>query len=326
MLRHSCAGAVACVALVSAAHAADMQPVLKAPAAVEQQATGYVEVYSGWASTRATETECILGRCGQDGTSRFNGWVLGGAGRGNYWITRDVSVQVDAQAEGTSYDATRSSDRFSTHSYLVGGHWSWRNPQQNLFGLFAAAGDAGSGGFFTGSQRHGLIGGEAQWYWSQFTLYAQVGYDSTLGNIGANEIDNVHAWFIRGTGRYFVNPNFLIEGTVMYANGDIDSNPGFPSLGFQTWTWQAKAEWRLPTAPFSVFAKYQGSETRIDLASNFFGFDKVTDHRVLLGLKLHMGDRTLQQTDRAGATLDIISPLANPTSPLMFGATPDARL
>ena len=44
----------------------------------------------------------------------------------------------------------------------------------------------------------------------------------------------------------------------------------------------------------------------------------VTDHRVLLGLKLHLGDRTLQQTDRAGATLDIMSPLANPTSPLMF--------
>jgi len=40
---------------------------------------------------------------------------------------------------------------------------------------------------------------------------------------------------------------------------------------------------------------------------------------VLLGLKLHMGDRTLQQTDRAGATLDIKSPLANPTSPLMSG-------
>jgi hypothetical protein len=31
-----------------------------------------------------------------------------------------------------------------------------------------------------------------------------------------------------------------------------------------------------------------------------------------------MGDRTLQQTDRAGATLDVMSPLANPTSPLMI--------
>ena len=31
-----------------------------------------------------------------------------------------------------------------------------------------------------------------------------------------------------------------------------------------------------------------------------------------------MGDRTLRQTDRAGATLEIMSALANPTSPLMF--------
>jgi len=52
MVKQSLFGAVAFVALASAAGAADMQPVLKAPGAVEQQATGYVEVYSGWASTR----------------------------------------------------------------------------------------------------------------------------------------------------------------------------------------------------------------------------------------------------------------------------------
>jgi hypothetical protein len=87
-----------------------------------------------------------------------------------------------------------------------------------------------------------------------------------------------------------------------------------------------KAEWRLPTAPFSVFAKYQGSQTKYD-SSDFFAFTsaKVTDNRVLLGLKLHMGDRSLQQTDRAGATLDIQSPLANPTGPLMF-SPPQERL
>jgi hypothetical protein len=290
---------------MSAAHAADMQPVLKAPAAVEQQATGYVEVYSGWASTRSTTTFCEEEGC-RTFSSRNNGWALGGAGRANYWISRDLSVQVDAQAEGTSYEFQGGGGHFSTHSYLVGGHWSWRSPQQYLFGLFAAAGDAGG-------QRHGLIGAEAQWYWSQFTFYAQVGYDTTLGTINS-EVDSVNAWFIRGTGRYFVNPNFLIEGTVMYANGDIDFN--LVSQGFQAWTWQAKAEWRFPTAPFSMFAKYQGSRTKYDSALEFPSA-KVTDNRVLLGLKLHMGDRTLQQTDRAGATLDIVSPLANPTSFLM---------
>ena len=141
---------------------------------------------------------------------------------------------------------------------------------------------------------------------------------TTLGTVDFSR-DSINAWFIRGTGRYYVNPNFLIEGTVMYADGRIDFNSGDPSEGFQTWSWQAKAEWRLPTAPFSVFAKYQGSQTKYD-SSEAFNVEslKVTDHRVLLGLKLHMGDRTLQQIDRAGATLDIVSPLANPTSPLMF--------
>src|SRR5262249_61676907 len=93
-LRYSFAGAVALTVLATAAGAADMQPVLKAPAAaVDQQATGYIEVYTGWASTRRTN---------DDFTQRLNGWALGGAGRGNYWVSRDVSVQVDAQAEGTS--------------------------------------------------------------------------------------------------------------------------------------------------------------------------------------------------------------------------------
>jgi hypothetical protein len=313
-LKQSLAGAVAFLALASAAGAADMQPVLKAPGVVDQQATGYVEIYSGWGSTKSTE--CSFNECD---SFKANGWALGGAARGNYWITRDVSVQVDAQAEGTSYDSSDRSGRFSTHSYLVGGHWSWRNPQQYLFGLFAAAGDAGSDFGLSEAQRHGLIGAEAQWYWNQFTFYAQGGYDTTLGTV-SSRIDSVNAWFIRGTGRYFINPNFLIEGTVIYANGNFDFNEsGSSSLGFNTWTWGVKSEWRFPTAPFSVFAKYEGSQTKYG-SSDVFNFTsiKTTDQRVLLGLKLHMGDRTLQQTDRAGATLDIKSPLANPTSPLMF--------
>src|SRR5215475_3862553 len=125
MVKQSLFGAVALVAFASAAGAADMQPVLKAPAAVDQQATGYVEVYSGWASTRDTETSCFSGKCESE-TTRLNGWALGGAGRANYWVSREVSVQVDAQAEGTSYDVP-GGGRFSTHSYLVGGHWSWRS-------------------------------------------------------------------------------------------------------------------------------------------------------------------------------------------------------
>src|SRR5215470_14058215 len=91
-LRYSFAGAVALTVLATAAGAADMQPVLKAPAAVDQQATGYVEVYSGWGSTKATD--CSGDQCF---VFKGDGWALGGAARANYWITRDMSVQVDAQ-------------------------------------------------------------------------------------------------------------------------------------------------------------------------------------------------------------------------------------
>jgi opacity protein-like surface antigen len=320
-LRRAFTGAVALAASAAAVPAADLQPVVKAPATEPQQATGYLEVYGGWAGTRLNTTFCDTGGCDLL-SERFDGWALGGAGRVNYWIGPDASVQLDAQAEGTSYDASAGS-RFSNHSFLIGGHWSWRRPQL-LLGLFAAAGDAGGGR--GPAARHGVFGAEAQWYWSAFTLYLQGGYDTTFGNVSSG-IDDINAWFVRATGRYYVNPSVLIELTGLYASGDASFNlaalnPGdASSLGFQIWLWQAKAEWRLPTAPFSVFVKYQGSETRHD--THVFGNGdtsrvKVTDNRVVLGLKLHMGDRSLWGTDRGGATLDIIDPLSAPTSPLMF--------
>jgi hypothetical protein len=319
-LRRSLTGAVVLAASAAAVHAADLQPVLKALAAEPQQATGYIEIYGGWAGTRSTF--CDTGGC-DSLSERFDGRALGGAARGNYWIGRDASVQLDAQAEGTSYDANAgSSARFTNHSFLVGGHWSWRRPQF-LLGLFAAAGDAGGG--LGPAARHGVFGAEAQWYWNEFTLYVQGGYDTTFGNISV-ATDDINAWFVRATGRYYVTPNVLIELTGLYANADTSFNPAalnpgdLGSLGFQTWLWQAKMEWRLPTAPFSVFVKYQGSETRHDtqvLGNGDTSSLKVRDDRVLLGLKLHMGDKSLWGTDRGGATLDIIDPLSVPTSRLM---------
>jgi hypothetical protein len=290
-LKQTFTGTCAFFALASVAQAADMRPVLKAPEA-SQPVTGYVEVYTGWANTEVEA--CLGGRCG---STDFDGWALGGAGRANYWIGQGMSLQVDAQGEGTSYKV--GDEHRSTTSVLVGGHLSWRNPQQSLYGVFVAGGDAFD-------QRHGLFGAEAQWYLGQFTAYGQVGYDSTV-NAASNQ--ESHAWFVRGTGRYFIHPNLMLEGTGMFASGEADLL-GADNLGFDTWLWQAKAEYRLAASPLSVFATYQGSRTNYDTVK---GLDtKVTDNRVLLGLRLNMGDRNLQATDRAGATLDIISPLANP--------------
>jgi len=124
---------------------------------------------------------------------------------------------------------------------------------------------------------------------------------------------------------------------VLYAKGEIDFNSLFlppgasPSQDFQTWLWEAKLEHRFATTPFALFVKYRGSETKYDTITTFaVGPDtstferNVTDHRVLVGLRLFMGQNTLQSNDRNGATLDIIDPLSIQSGPLMvpfgFGA------
>jgi hypothetical protein len=313
------------------ANAADMpakaRPVI--PPVVER-ASGYVEVYGGWASTRTGGAICELGvGCFEDFSDRFRGGVLGGAGRGNYWISPNMSVQLDAQAEGTSYRVTDGPDRFnvSNHSYLIGGHINWRDLERGLLGVFAGAGDAGGG--FNPAQRHAVFGGEAQLYWNQFTFYVQGGYDTTVGT--GPFLSDVNAWFVRGTGRYFLTPNTLLEGTVLYAKGEVEFSSVFgppvavTTQDFHTWLWEAKLEHRFAATPFSGFVKYRSSETKYDtlLFGGVFNQDfKVTDHRVLVGLRLYMGENTLQSNDRHGATLDIIDPLGVQSGPLMFVPPP----
>jgi hypothetical protein len=304
--------------LAVTADAADM-PV-KAPRVVEQpqQVSGYVELYGGWARAKESFTECDIG--GLDcfsGSGSANGWTLGGAGRVTYWWAPNYSIQLDAQAEGTSYKFNFGGGDFvrqSSHSYLIGGHANWRDLQRGLIGIFGGAGDA-TNFIVGGSVRHGLIGAEGQIYWGPVTLYGQAGYNSTLGQISSFHFDSIQAWFARGTARVYVNPNFRLEGTVLYADGDVDFVPGEPfTQDFETWLWRAKAEYKFATSPFSIFATYEGSRTRYETVGlSFFVNEKVTDHRIMGGIRLYINENTLQWNDRNGTTLDIIAPFSAPS-------------
>jgi hypothetical protein len=316
ILRRTLLSVSALAVLTMTAGAADM-PV-KSPRLVEQpqQVSGYVELYGGWARAKVDETFCFPG-CFSD-SFRDNGWVLGGAGRATYWWASNYSIQLDAQGEGTSYKSTGGGGGFSrssSHSYLIGGHANWRDPQFGLLGIFGGAGDATSQ-LSSSSIRHGLIGLEGQAYWGMLTLYGQVGYDSTLGQISSGFFDSFQSWFARGTARLYVNPNFRLEGTVLYANGDIDFVPtaSSNSTDFETWLWRAKAEHKFASSPFSIFAAYEGSRTTTDRASpGFTSHVRVADHRVTAGLRLYLGENTLQWNDNRGTTLDIIAPFSVPS-------------
>jgi hypothetical protein len=306
----------ALAALTMTASAADM-PV-KAPRVVEQpqQVMGYVELYGGWARVKEDFTSCSINGCGTSSDTQ-NGWALGGAGRATWWWAPNYSVQLDAQGEGTSYKNTFNNgfDRRSTHHYLIGGHANWRDPQRGLIGIFGGAGDA-TNYFHFSSIRHGLIGAEAQLYWGPVTLYGQGGYQSTLGALSSQGRDSIQAWFVRGTARAYVNPNFRLEGTVLYADGDIDFTANVPgnSLDFKTWLWRGKGEYKFATSPFSIFALYESSRTTSDRVGNgFTNHTRVTDNRVMGGIRLYLNEQTLQFNDRNGTTLDIIAPFSAPS-------------
>ena len=305
----------ALAALTMTAGAADM-PV-KSPRVVEQpqQVSGYVELYGGWARTKVVNTQCAP-TCFDFGDTA-SGWALGGAGRATWWWAPNYSIQLDAQGEGTSHKHNFGGGDFtrvSSHHYLIGGHANWRDPQRGLIGIFGAAGDATN--FFNfASIRHGLVGAEGQLYWGPVTLYGQGGYQSTLGALASFGDESMQAWFVRGTGRIYVNPNLRLEGTVLYADGDFDfAGLTGVSQDFEIWLWRAKAEHKFAGSPFSIFALYEGSRTSsVRTFSTGTFTSRITDNRVMGGIRLYLNENTLQFNDRNGTTLDIIAPFSAPS-------------
>ena len=117
-----------------------LAPAIAAPALTP---SGYIELYAGGDQYNFF------------GDERDNAWTLGGAGRANWWLTPNVSMQLDAQGEGSQIHAQECSGSgcdFSAHDYLIAAHAMWRNPNYGL-GVVGAVGDA-SPGF-----RFGAVGG-----------------------------------------------------------------------------------------------------------------------------------------------------------------------
>lgn len=129
------------------------------------------------------------------------------------------------------------------------------------------------------------VGGEAQKYMGDVTLAGQVAYGQ------ADELD-ADLIGVRGEVRYFVNPNFRIDGGVGFTNVDVDG------LGDDdAWSVGAGAEYQFAATPFSVFASYDRTS-----------FDELdTDIDTLrVGFRYSFGG-DLQTRDRAGASLGSVA-------------------
>jgi hypothetical protein len=220
---------------------------------------------------------------------------LGGDLRLNIPAGGATNFQLDLKSETGFVD---NSDDNYTGSVMGGVHFSFREPNDWLFGGFAAVGN----GFNVDEDTVTAytLGGEAQLYLTDWTLYGQLGYlDAYDAGTGADRAFR-DAWFLRGVGRFFMDQNVKLEGELSYATGenDTDASPN----DMDVWGWGVRYERAISSMDTSLFLAYQGNYyDSVETGSN----DQLTEHVIKLGLNVAFGIEGQKYIDRHGATLDL---------------------
>jgi hypothetical protein len=282
----------------TSANATDIAVPKAAPALVPP-ISGYVSLYGG-GGPASLKTFLDV---------RDTLFAYGGDGRMNIWLSPAVSIQIDAEAEGTSSFDVSSFKLGGRISGIFGGHLAWRNAHAYALGAFGAV--AGSNQFiFAGSSTYGLAGIEAQGYLGNFTLYPQAGYVGRLSGPDNAVVDFCpgNGWFGRLQGRHFLTPNDKLAAEIGWARLKHDLGPGV-SGEYRILNWGISYEHRFEASPWALFVEYAGYETRTSgwpgALGSLVNGGKVTENLALIGVRAHFGDATLLAQDRIGATFDM---------------------
>lgn len=222
----------------------------------------------------------------------FNG---GRSGRLSLPLGDNLSIQMDVDNETNSSWAYGDSDKYDDddfhYSFQGLGHLSWRDPSTGLIGVFGGAGTGRAGDRDPMSLR--VIGGEAQFYLSNLTLYGQGGY---LDGTGDGDVFN-DAVFGRGVLRWFTSENSVLQGEASYASGTVEDEDA------SIIEWGARYGTVIAGLPIigdtNVFVGYRGNKFSSDEDDESF-----VDHTFMVGFRTWFGGNTLQEHDRVGATLD----------------------
>ena len=205
----------------------------------------------------------------------------------------DVDVEINTSLLLESSDADTSN---MEHAFQGIFHLSSRDPNTGLIGAFGGAGQGA--GDANGEYPFYVIGGEAQLYLQDFTLYAQGGYFDTTSESTHDDDGMKDSIFGRGVVRWFLDENTRLQGEVSYADGTVDSNDDGNVV-----EWAVRYDTVLEGLPLigdtGVFVGYRGARFENEDEN-----DEFTDHTVMVGFRHAFGGSTMKEIDRVGATLD----------------------
>jgi hypothetical protein len=286
-------------AVTREALAADMSPVYKAaPQAREQKpegVDGFIDLYAGWQWWQWNAEDWPPGKNDQGG--------FGAAARVNWWISAPFAIQLDAQTEWWAktqvFGPTGGNAGPITAQTAV--HIAWRDPNRYAFSLLLGQfvhDDVG--GFAVDNwATYTLIGGEAQSYWGDLTLYGQGGVllRNSCSMVCEGTLTDI--WWVRGVGRYFFTAKDKLQGEFGYAEGTDTFH--VPNTKGRITTWGAEYEHWIDKTPVSVWVGYRG--WYFDNTNNTSY--KTTANEVWGGVRLWFGaPADLKTVDRKGATWD----------------------
>lgn len=231
---------------------------------------------------------------GQDASTLTIQGLMSGA----YNFTPELGVQGDILVTSLSADFdSYESDKTSLDGAL---HLFYRDPDRFLLGGFVQLGSDSYDYEMGYNQRatRAYLGLEGQVFVDSLTLYGQIG--ATSISYDEPEVDGT-GWFGTIEARYFLTPDFKIAASAGFVQYDLDLL-GMDSTSTNVMV-GASAEYKLPDLPISLLAKVDYVKATTDQ------FDAVSEQtRVMFGVKFAIGDDTLQDRDRNGASLKPVEP------------------
>ena len=217
-------------------------------------------------------------------------------------LGQNLSLQTDVDVEWNDRAFDNNTVSGQRWSFQGGGHLSWRDPSQGLFGVFggvAASNHNDTDPAYRTNLR--FVGGEGQLYVDDLTFYAQGAFVDQEGELTGD------GYFARGVGRWFIGVDTRLQFEGLYSNLDFQSNqPG----DYNVYQWGARFDtvWE-DTSMFGdipLFVAYRGTYRDGCLGNEFpdSGDNDTSDHTVMAGFSYTWGTPSRMDNDRRGATLD----------------------